>query len=398
MIHSFACQNFYSFNDKVTIDFTVDENAPRNDSYVRTKSDKRLSLLETVIGPNASGKTNLLKVLPVLKWLITDSWDANPAADLPVKAFLPNQPDVPTQLWVTFDVNSTIYEYEVHLTAKRIVYERLSQTTKTTQRTTQKLLFKRGLKTNGEGYDFDLKGFAAPAGLRGLISRQNASILSVALRLEHRLSMEIAAYWQKLEFNVLESGWIGDHILGGHTNLQNAISFYHLNPQIKEKAEEVLARFDLGFNAFMIEQLNNQLIPHIAHTFGKQTLDLPMEYESSGTKHLFVLLKSVLLVLANGGMAVIDEFDASLHPDMVSELVGLFTDAATNQNQAQLLFSTHSHRLLAQLDKYQIILTEKGESGETDAWRLDEMQGVRADQNYYTKYMAGAYGAIPNLS
>ena len=399
MIHSFACKNFYSFNGKVTVDFTVDEKAPKNDSYARTKSGKRLSLLETVIGPNASGKTNLLKVLPVLKWLIVDSWDANPGADLPIKAFLPNErTEIPTELWVVFDVDSTIYEYEVHLTSKKIVYERLSQTSKTTQRTTQKMLFKRNLKTTGEGYEYDLKGFSAPAGLGGLLNRQNASTLSIALRLEHKLSKEIAGFWQKLEFNVVESGWIGDHVLGGHANLQSAISFYHLNPQLKEKAEEILARFDLGFDTFTIEQLNNQLIPHVAHSFGKQTIDLPIEYESSGTRHLFVLLKSILLVLGNGGVAVIDEFDASLHPDMVSELVGLFTDATTNEHQAQLLFSTHSHRILAQLDKYQIVLTEKDDSGETDAWRLDTMEGVRADQNYYTKYMAGAYGAVPNVS
>jgi AAA15 family ATPase/GTPase len=399
MIHSLTCKNFYSFNGKVSVSFTVDENAPKNDSYIRAKSGKRLSLVETVIGPNASGKTNLLKVLPVLRWVIVDSWDANPAADMPIKTFLPNaSEDTPAELSAVFEVGSTIYEYEIHLTAKKIVYERLGQTNKTTQRTTQKLLFKRSLKKKGEGYDYDLKGFAAPAGLGNLLNRQNASTLSIALRLEHKLSKKIAGFWQKIEHNMTESGWVGNHVLGGHANLQNAISFYHLNPRLKEKAEEVLARFDLGFDAFVIEQLNNQLIPHVAHNFGAQTLDLPMEYESSGTRHLFVILKSILLVLEGGGMAIIDEFDASLHPDMVSELVGLFTDAATNQNHAQLFMSTHSHRILAQLDKYQIVLTEKNESGVTDAWRLDEMQGVRADQNYYTKYMAGAYGAVPNLS
>jgi len=62
-----------------------------------------------------------------------------------------------------------------------------------------------------------------------------------------------------------------------------------------------------------------------------------------------------------------------------------------------LLFSSHSHLILSKLDKYQIILTEKNKKGESEAWRLDEVAGVRADDNYYAKYMAGAYGAFPRL-
>ena len=48
-------------------------------------------------------------------------------------------------------------------------------------------------------------------------------------------------------------------------------------------------------------------------------------------------------------------------------------------------------------DKYQIILTEKNEKGVSESWRLDEMIGVRADDNYYSKYIAGAYGAVPKF-
>jgi predicted ATPase len=82
---------------------------------------------------------------------------------------------------------------------------------------------------------------------------------------------------------------------------------------------------------------------------------------------------------------------------MVQELVGMFTDGTINSKNAQLLFSTHSHQILSQLDKYQIVLTEKNSDGQTETWRLDEMKGVRADDNYYTKYIAGAYGAVPNI-
>ena len=62
-----------------------------------------------------------------------------------------------------------------------------------------------------------------------------------------------------------------------------------------------------------------------------------------------------------------------------------------------MLFSTHSHLILSKLDKYQIILVEKNQNGVSESWRLDEMSGVRADDNYYSKYIAGAYGAVPRI-
>ena len=110
------------------------------------------------------------------------------------------------------------------------------------------------------------------------------------------------------------------------------------------------------------------------------------------------MLKTILQVLTQGGVAILDEFDVNLHPDMVLSLFELFIQPETNPHNAQLLFSTHSHIVLSKLDKYQIILIEKNKNGVSDAWRLDEMSGVRADDNYYTKYLAGAYGATPKIN
>jgi len=123
-----------------------------------------------------------------------------------------------------------------------------------------------------------------------------------------------------------------------------------------------------------------------------------MNYESSGTQQLFIILKTILLVLDKGGIAILDEIDVNLHPEIISALIELFIQPETNPNNAQILFSTHSHRILSRLDKYQIILVEKNEKGVSESWRLDEMgNSVRADDNYYSKYIAGTYGAVPKL-
>jgi len=49
------------------------------------------------------------------------------------------------------------------------------------------------------------------------------------------------------------------------------------------------------------------------------------------------------------------------------------------------------------LHKSQVTLVEKSPSNQSGAWRLDRVEGIRNDHNHYAKYMAGAYGAVPEL-
>lgn len=404
MIHSFSCKNFYSFSDLTTVNFVVNEKAPDNYGYFLAPSGMRLSKVETVIGSNASGKTNLLKVLPFMKWLIADSSNINPTAPLPVKPFMfGGQKNKPIELSADFEIDGNIYTYSFILKENKIILEELKVKNKTKQKITSKNIFSREWNSKSGQYDLDDKNFNLPKGFENSI-RPNASIVSVAVRLGHKESLKFFDYWKKVETNVIEAGWIGDYLLpNANQQLIGALDFYSEagNQAIKEEAEKLLSRFDLGLESFEIEKEKKEngfsINVKVAHFFSGRTEYLPMQYESSGTKQLFILLKTILLVLANGGIAVLDEFDVNLHPEIVLSLYELFIHPETNPNNAQLFLSTHSHLVLNKLDKYQIILTEKNNKGESESWRLDDVSGVRADDNYYAKYIAGAYGAVPKL-
>jgi AAA15 family ATPase/GTPase len=383
----------------MSVNFVVGENAPDKTSYFKDDTGTRVSLLETVIGPNASGKTNLLKVLPFMKWLLIDSWNENPNNVLLIKPFLTNADhNKVTKLGVVFSIDKATYEYDIHLNKTKIYYERLTERSLKSERRSAKVLFERRWNEDTNSYTLMLTNFNAPPGFQALI-RENATAISTALRLNHKLSNQITQYWQKVDFNVKESGYIGDQIFGHHEAMASAVSFFFNNPTLKEKADEIMKKYDLGLSSIDIQRgtTKDELVVSAKHNFGSVQHSISMDYESSGTKKLYSLLKVILSTLDTGGMAILDEFDTSLHPEMVKELVGMFTDKLTNSKNAQLLFCTHNHQILSQLDKYQITLTEKNANGESDTWRLDEMKGIRADDNYFTKYIAGAYGAVPNL-
>jgi hypothetical protein len=82
---------------------------------------------------------------------------------------------------------------------------------------------------------------------------------------------------------------------------------------------------------------------------------------------------------------------------MLHPILDLFFSPKTNPKNAQVIFTCHSVEVLSLLHKSQVILVEKNQECVSDAWRLDSVKGVRADDNLYAKYMAGAYGAIPQV-
>ena len=402
MIRSFSCKNFYSFADESKISFLVNEKTPNKETNFSAPSGDRLSKALVVIGPNASGKTNLIKILPFLKWFILESFNMKPEAEIPVKPFLFHDfKDKPIELSVEFEIKKNVYIYSLALNGKRVLTEELKIKNKTKQKVTTKILFSRKWDKEKEKYDFTDKNFELPNNFSNLI-RSNASIIGTANQFNHQGSKLIGEFWQKLETNVSEIGLVDELIFfAAPFNFYQALDFYSENIALKEKAEKLLSRFDLGLESFSVEKDKKaqgvSLDAQVLHLFNGQSHKLPIQYESSGTKQLFTLLRSILKVLDQGGVAVLDELDANLHPEMVSALYELFVSPESNPKNAQIIFSTHSHQILNELDKYQVVLVEKNENGSSEAWRLDEVSGVRADDNYYAKYVAGAYGAYPNI-
>ena len=110
-----------------------------------------------------------------------------------------------------------------------------------------------------------------------------------------------------------------------------------------------------------------------------------------------VLLRWILPALEHGGIVIIDEIEADLHPDMIMAVLDLFIDRERNPHNAQIIFTCHAHEILNELQKDQVLLIEKNPDGCSEAWRLGDMKKIRRDDNLYAKYRAGTYGAIPDL-
>ncbi len=395
MIHSFSFKNFYSFKDEGVISFEVVEKAPKTGSYFLSPAKKRLTKVLAVFGHNASGKTNALKPLSFLQWFIISAFsdDAEKEISIPPFTFDEESKNKSSIFSVEFEINEKVYQYFVELKQKYVLREEL----KIKGTTKFKTLFSRELNESNGKYVFQISQQWKLNDAIKNATRKNSSLLATAFRFEHEESKKIIDFWKKIETNVFKDGKDDDVDNG----IFSAANFFHGNAKLKEKANELISKFDLGLKEIDIKQ--NKEDDKISYTIkgvhiieNKEKL-LGFQYESAGTKKLFTLLKNILVVLNRGGIAVLDEFDTDLHPAMVSALLELFISPETNPHNAQIIFSAHSPYILNELDKYQIIFAEKDKKGCSEIWRLDDMEGIRSDDNYYAKYMAGAYGAVPKF-
>jgi AAA15 family ATPase/GTPase len=125
--------------------------------------------------------------------------------------------------------------------------------------------------------------------------------------------------------------------------------------------------------------------------------------ESLGTRVWFGIIGPVVSALASGSVFLADEIDASLHPALVTHLIRLFRDEATNPNRAQIIFNSHDATLLPDtkddrlLGRDQIWFTEKSSDGSTRLYPLTDLE-PRKQEAVGKRYLAGRYGATPILS
>jgi predicted ATPase len=69
---------------------------------------------------------------------------------------------------------------------------------------------------------------------------------------------------------------------------------------------------------------------------------------------------------------------------------GYGANPASNPHGEQLIFSTHAIEVLNLVEKSQVMLVEKSADCISTANRLDTVEGIRNDDNFYAKYMGRA--------
>lgn len=132
---------------------------------------------------------------------------------------------------------------------------------------------------------------------------------------------------------------------------------------------------------------------------------LPAEvFESYGTIRFINEFPLVISALLNGGTLVMDEFDASIHPIALMNIINIFHNDDINRNKAQLVFNTHNPIFLdsALLRRDEIKFVERDEeTGNSVHYALSDFRtadGIRKGEDYLNNYFISRYGAIKDVN
>lgn len=126
-------------------------------------------------------------------------------------------------------------------------------------------------------------------------------------------------------------------------------------------------------------------------------------FESYGTNRIINLLPIISLIVKNGGTLVIDEFDASIHPMAIINIVNIFHNDDINVKKAQLIFNTHNPVFLRDtvFRRDEIKFTERNEEGYSSLYSLSDFKGIgkssRKAKDYSEDYFVGRYGAVRDI-
>lgn len=393
VLHNYAFSNFQSFRERTEIDFTQSRKVPLTDWMTDVPTGERVSKLMAVIGPNASGKTALIKPAAFLAWFIANSFQNKPEAGIPVTQHFAATGE-PSEFEVTADFDGKLWRYVLRCTPERVLHEALY-----VKRERFGYVFVRDWDASSSSYSVKQQDFGLAAQEARKV-RPNASLVSTAAQYGVPLAQKMASAQVMTNVNIL------GRIPMGEQALAVAAKLFSENVPQRVHMERLLSSWDLGLSGVELQEVpvNNPQEPDqkIWMPFGKHLTNnkaytLPFVYESSGTQAAFVQLARLLYTLEIGGLAIIDEFENDLHPHMLEPILGLFSNPTTNPRQAQLLFTCHAIEVLNLVNKSQVMLVEKDQNCESSACRMDAVQGIRSDDNFYAKYMAGAYGAVPNF-
>ena len=396
MIHSIAIENFFSVADRQELDFRVPANAPDLACFRDSQSVPgcRLPVVVSIYGPNASGKSTVLRAITATTLFAQSSFGLQPNNAIPF--FNPYAHKDwwhrPTNIIIEYDSRLTedgggsVFRYELQIGhdpnkfGKEVVFESLSHAPRGKfrrifERDRQKFTFGREFgMTNGDS--------------RVQSIRPNASVISTLAQLNHKFSNDFILSLRGLQTNIagLDKFNVG---------LGIALSYYSEHPDYLRRLNHELNRLDLGLEEMKIQAGPNGPMATFKHA--GLDCDIVLAQESTGTRRFIELFPILNFTLDFGGLAVNDELDTDIHPLLIPELFRWFYDANRNPKGAQLLFTAHNPAILDELEKEQVFFSEKPFGKPTRVYGAGEIQGLRREPSLMKKYLSGELGAVPHI-
>lgn len=418
MLLEFETENYKSFKDRVKFSMVP---APKQKgldySILHKKIDKKeyKALSSAVVyGPNAAGKTNIIGAIQTFKTIVLrgNIRNAPPsgsenAADYALE-LIPNNTLTEKEnvffsikfihegLLIKYsalldlgnflekDYTRSVVEEKLEINEKILFARQYNELTIENLKIFEKYIipeFKKGYKTLHSILQTSLKSddLFLMNGFRTIVSS--------------RLSEIISNYFSSYLKTVYRAN-----------NVYTAPVF-ESNTVVDEYLNEAASRFGINSNKLVYIKNKKADNPPVLCSVMPNKRVVPSEFfESYGTIRFVNLFPLVAEALRNGTTLIIDEFDSSIHPSAIMDMITIFHNDEININHAQLIFNTHNplylNNNLFRRDEIKFI-DRNDETKCSHHYSLSDFgtkgTNARKGKDYMNNYFMDEYGAIRDI-
>ena len=421
MLLSFTIENYRSFAHEATLDMQSPKFQtlrPHEDESWNDLVLKRAA----IFGANASGKTNIIKPLEILRNAITSSIRNE---DLVKSLYNPHKlyKDDPTTFITEYEYEDVRYRWTLVLDKTGIVEESLYANAKRIwqlifDRERDTIVFGKGARIPNAAQE-NINQFLKPTALcfSAWSTIKNAGRFIGAVywwkdkmlppihisdphrKARHSWVMELASKninWLKLLKHMMTVADVG---------ITDVSVKEEVLPEILREAlidlEKTQAEISGNTPQGRFLDIYRRRYIEFHHEGESDGFVLKEEDESRGTQVWIDRIVPALYALYHGALLIVDELDSSLHPTLLREFIHYFQDEEINTKGAQLIFTTHDLTLLGNhpteaLDRNEVWFVEKQQSI-SELIALSEYS-PRDNHNIEKRYLQGVFGAVPITS
>lgn len=419
MILQFKVKNFLSIREEQMLDFTASPDKTYEEYAVVKIKNVRISKIGIIYGPNASGKSNILKALAWLVFYVILNKSRKSSLGTGLTPFLMDAEsrNQPSSFTLIFYIGDIRYEYFIEMDSRRIYKEELYYYPKNRRA----LFFERNwVKEKGNSV-IEFGTLLNLTSLQKLFIESNcianSSVLSTYKNSNVEKNDAFDTVYSYLEETILP-------MLDNHMDLGKfANDVVRLDSDSKTFICDMMGKADFNISDLYIKEENGEVtdealeqfkqiarILHLPEPQGKYisreelffthktpfyTGDLPNVAESDGTNRMYGLSALLFMLVRSNQILVCDELDNSLHYDLFFHIVKTFL---VNSERGQLIFSTHNLMLLDEefVRRDMVYFANKNISGATEIYRAKDF-GLHKEVSILNAYRAGKLGAKPQL-
>lgn len=404
MLYQFLFENFKSYKNETVFDMRAENIDEFEDSLIVDNNGEKLLPVSAIYGPNAGGKSGLLEALVCLISIVLKPRVILRNLDKKSKyrrfaiynkltpyMFDNDSVNKPTKFQIFFSTKNSEYKYNLSVLNNLIVSESL---------------YKREFKAKKPAKIFEREENKIELG--EILKKANAGV-NVNENIPYLTFLSIT---NSIDIINDVISWFENITAVNYAkeSFEKLITIY--DDERKNIFIQLLRLMDIDIYDYRVEEIENngdsdnrqKLKIYTIHEKNNKMYEIEFGNESEGTRKVFSLIPNLIDAMVDGGLVILDELDAKLHPKLLKYIIMIFKDRILNACNAQLIFTSQDLTTMNSqvFRRDEIWFACKNENKESEIYSLYEIRDengehIRANAPFNKQYLSGKYGADPFL-